>query len=146
MKRLLLLFALSLLLVAGGIQAQTPEGDKAKLQGTWKLVGMERGGESALDKVKEREPHLVIRGDRLLLQDKERTREMTYQLGADKKLRTIDIIEKGREQTTKGIYQLQGDDLKICTGAPGGERPKDFKTKAGTRDALMIFKRVADKE
>jgi hypothetical protein len=41
-----------------------------------------------------------------------------------------------------GIYELKGDDLKICfVHGGGGERPTDFASKEGTAQSLIVLKR-----
>jgi uncharacterized protein (TIGR03067 family) len=49
---------------------------------------------------------------------------------------------KGKKQL--GIYELDGDTVKFCFGAPGAERPSDFSSKPGDRRTLSVWKR--DKE
>jgi len=46
----------------------------------------------------------------------------------------------GVGQTFLGIYELDGDTLKWCTGNPRQQRPTDFVTKTG--QFLMILKRM----
>jgi hypothetical protein len=38
-------------------------------------------------------------------------------------------------------YELEGDTVKFCFGAPEGERPADFTSKRGDRRALSVWKR-----
>jgi uncharacterized protein (TIGR03067 family) len=35
-----------------------------------------------------------------------------------------------------GVYELDGDEFRICYAPPGKERPKDFSAKAGTGHRL----------
>ena len=55
----------------------------------------------------------------------------------------MDIIinEGGKELILKGIYALDGDDLKVCFGAPGEKRPTEFKTEGGSSEQLAVMKR-----
>ena len=39
-----------------------------------------------------------------------------------------------------GIYELKGDDLKMCVGMDG-DRPKEFATQAGINTMLFVLKR-----
>src|SRR5262249_23930638 len=42
----------------------------------------------------------------------------------------------------KGIYEFQGDKLRLFMGLPGGERPTEFKTKEGEKLWLRTFERI----
>jgi hypothetical protein len=41
----------------------------------------------------------------------------------------------------KGIYQLDGDKLKVAHGGPSDPRPKDFTSKEGSKVMVMVFQR-----
>lgn len=58
--------------------------------------------------------------------------------------KTIDMIftegpEKGK--TSLGIYELDGDNLKICLGLVGRDRPKEYLTKQNSGHALETLER-----
>jgi len=56
----------------------------------------------------------------------------------------IDITAPEGEQagkTSKGIYHLEGDTLKMCYAVPDKDRPKDFESKPGSGLTLVIWKR-----
>jgi hypothetical protein len=44
-------------------------------------------------------------------------------------------------QTAHGIYDLQGETLKICYAVPGAEAPKDFSEKAEGKQLLFVMQR-----
>jgi uncharacterized protein (TIGR03067 family) len=55
--------------------------------------------------------------------------------------KTIDLrVKKG---TQLGIYEVDGDILKICFAAPGKPRPAGFTTSAGDGHTSAVWKRVA---
>ena len=43
-----------------------------------------------------------------------------------------------------GIYELDGDTLKVCYAIDGGKRPAEFKAKPGSKHVLIVFKRLKD--
>jgi hypothetical protein len=45
------------------------------------------------------------------------------------------------ETTRLGIYELNGDTLRICRAEAGEERPMEFKSKEGTQTILSVAKR-----
>jgi uncharacterized protein (TIGR03067 family) len=59
--------------------------------------------------------------------------------------KTIDIIQtSGR--VIEGIYELDGDDLHICTAYEGFPRPSDFTFPGGSGNFFELFRRVKDKK
>lgn len=120
------------------------DNDADKIQGTWTCVSGEKDGTPIpADVVKQlklkltKDKYATRKGDELLF-------ESEYKLDASKKPAEIDIIGtegdlKGK--AAKGIYQLDGDTLKLCYVMPGGERPKEFSAKAGSGATFTVWKR-----
>ena len=50
-----------------------------------------------------------------------------------------DNPDKGK--TMLGIYELDGDTLKMCLTKPGNERPRDFTTKLGEPRMVTVYSR-----
>ena len=107
--------------------------DRAALQGEWEVVSAESNGEPP-------PPHLldgakfVFSGDKLTLMGK----EGTYTLNAAANPRQIDFVRGQGRQI--GIYELDGDQLKLCVG-PSDDRPKEFSTKPRTDHSSFVLKR-----
>ncbi len=67
-----------------------------------------------------------------------------YKLDPTASPKTIDIIKK--DMVELGIYELEGDTLRICL-AKDLRRPTKFESKSETgRNALVTFKRVSEKK
>jgi RNA polymerase sigma factor (sigma-70 family) len=115
--------------------------DKEKIQGTWTVVSVkDNGQESSADELKGLT--MVITHAKLVLKGvRGEEREFTYQLDPAQKPKWIDVADG--EKKMLGIYELDGDSLKICLNeTPGGERSTEFVSEAGTaNDQLMILKR-----
>jgi uncharacterized protein (TIGR03067 family) len=113
--------------------------DRAKLQGTWVAVSIERDGEKHFqgDVASYR---LTFAGDRLTFHSKNGDKVAPYRLDPTQKPKAIDIdYEEGI--TTQGIYELTGDRLKLCY-TKGGERPAGFDTTVGEWNTfLFIYER-----
>jgi uncharacterized protein (TIGR03067 family) len=112
------------------------------LQGDWTIQSMEQDGHKApAEKIKA--VRIVIDGDRLTVHG-EKGMESTIKLDSSKKPHHIDIVlndgpDKGK--VWHGIYELQGDDWKLCLGKPGKDRPTEFVSKEHSGFVLMLLKR-----
>jgi RNA polymerase sigma factor (sigma-70 family) len=61
-----------------------------------------------------------------------------YRLDAVKDPKQIDIGNKDNIGTIKGIYVLDGDELRLCLGARGQGRPQAFPEKPGPGEVLIL--------
>jgi uncharacterized protein (TIGR03067 family) len=134
-----LVIGFGLLVATAKAEDKPAKGDKEKIQGTWALVSGEHDGqpipEEAAKNIK-----LVFAGDKFTLHNNDRKTEGTFTLGPDKKPKEIDVDLGGG--AAKGIYQLDGDALKIAHGKVGDPRPKEFPKKAGDGLSVAVFKRA----
>jgi len=135
--------AVLLLLPAALLRAaDAPKGDK-DLEGTWEAIACVRDGKDApLD---QRAPVATIEGDHLTFKIGDETRKATLKVDATKTPRTMDVVfEDGphKGETVKVIYEVKGDELKVCHGDPGADRPTELSSKEGSGLMLMTFKRA----
>jgi uncharacterized protein (TIGR03067 family) len=65
--------------------------------------------------------------------------DWTFKLNAAKKPKEIDLI--AAKGVTKGIYALDGDNLKITLATGDGGRPTEFATKPGDGHYHAVLKR-----
>ncbi len=128
-----------------GQKDEKARSDHEQIQGTWTVVSGEKGGkrgDAGDGKVK-----VIIGKDKITVEKdgNQVEEEATYELGPTKKPKWIDLTVKreGKEGTMRGIYELDGDSLKICLNErPDDERSTEFVSKAGTpNDRLLILKR-----
>jgi uncharacterized protein (TIGR03067 family) len=112
-----------------------------ELQGTWKLVKVEKDGKD--QGVKPTDPDffkLQISGDKMTVQFTGSAEEGTYKAGRDEQIKTIDILpltndDKGK--TILGIYERTGDKLRLCVAEAGAKtRPKTFKSR---KDEVVVY-------
>jgi uncharacterized protein (TIGR03067 family) len=116
-----------------------------KLEGTWVIASMERNREQA-PKEALKGIRLIIKGDEFTIKDGNMTLKGTFKVDPAQKPKVLDATatEDGKKETTVGIYEFDGDMLKVCYTPEGGERPKEFSTKAGTNEhpiMLDVYKR-----
>jgi uncharacterized protein (TIGR03067 family) len=145
-KRLPLLTALLIALaVVGSVAADDAvKKDFEKLQGVWVVTAAEQDGK-ALDRLQGGK--LTVKDQNFHVKTASGT-EMKGDLTLDpaKKPKHIDWFHQEgllREKTWQGIYELEGDDLKICYAEAdsGKDRPDEFKTEADSKRLLVILKR-----
>ena len=142
LRALVLALTAGLLVAAGG---KDDAKDKEKLIGTWAPVSITVGGKPRPDE-EVKKSKMVIAADKItILREGKDEDKATYKIDTTKKPRTIDITPStGGEagQVMPGIYELDGDTLKMCFARPKGERPKEFASKEGTENAVIVLKRA----
>lgn len=142
-QRLAVLFV-GLAVVASARAEDAAKKDFAKLQGTWVVTAAEQDGK-ALDRLQGGK--LVIKDQNFHIKTASGT-EMKGDLQLDpaKKPTHMDWMHQEgllREKTWQGIYELDGDDLKLCYAEAdsGKDRPGEFKTEADSKRLLVVLKR-----
>jgi uncharacterized protein (TIGR03067 family) len=134
-----LLLAVSLLIAADTKDAKT---DKDKVQGGWTMVSGETNGKPAPDEYRKNFK-MTFSGDKLTVKfSNDKTKEGTYKLDSSKKPKEITITPSDGEKPLVGIYDLDGDNLKLCMSQPGGDRPKEFAAKEGAGTMLLVLRRA----
>lgn len=142
-------FTIGMILLAGLlVAADKPAKDDAKkdlelLQGGWTFVSAEKDGkpDEGLKNAK-----LVFKGDKFTRTAAGQSSTGTVKLDAAAKPKTLDgTFTEGpsKGQKIAAIYSLQGDVLIICSGGAGKDRPKEFASKSGTGNLLVVLKRDA---
>jgi uncharacterized protein (TIGR03067 family) len=130
----------------------TADGQKKDdpLQASWAVVQMERGGRNPpADLLKSMK--VVIKGDTLTMSDDKRGESATFKFDRAKKPHEIDLVFKEGpkgdvERTALGIFELDGDSLKLAWRKDGGPRPTEFASIKGERTSeFLILKREKGK-
>ena len=157
MSRTTLALVLGVLITPAAPLDEKAKPDPEQLQGTWKFVRLSLFGNEPpkefLPKVRvviegktfTIKPGIVFEGSnekpdgewKLGAKDGD---SVTIELDPSKKPKTIDLTTEfdGQKMTLHGIYQLDGDDLKICFGQ---QRPKEFPGKVDSGTVLYVLKR-----
>jgi uncharacterized protein (TIGR03067 family) len=136
--RVLTLVAAGLLVAADA--KEDVKKDQGRMQGTWKVESATKGGKQAPPE-RTKAMTLVIEGDKITVKENSHEEPATFTLKPDQKPPAIDIKpSRGGEKAVRGIYQLDGDTLKMCW-AREGDRPKEFASKEGSDSILLVLKR-----
>ena len=131
---------LTLGLLFGTPAANDDASDHEKIQAVWKVVAAEDSGRktpaAALKNFK-----LVITRDKITYTFGEKTTEWSYQLEATQRPKWIDL--RDGDETNLGIYELEGDNLRICfPEGRKGERSTAFESKPNSvNDVLIVLRR-----
>jgi uncharacterized protein (TIGR03067 family) len=93
------------------------------------------------------EGQLTFKGNTLHWKSNKDDDTGTFTIDPTKKPKHIDITAKGLNNgmTVKAIYELNGDQLKICMDPTSQDRPKEFKSKENSPLGVMILQRVKKK-
>jgi uncharacterized protein (TIGR03067 family) len=134
--------------VGGGDKGDKGKGDKldpAKLVGNWTFVAGVKGGDKmAAEALKDMK--VIFAKDTLTLKSGDVSFVMKYEVDPKQNPAGIklEITEGpvGVGSKSAGIIELNGDELRICYAAMGGDAPKTFESKAGSQDHLFTLKRA----
>jgi len=132
-----------LYLAAGLLVAADAPKDLKKVEGTWVLVSGEDDGKK-LSGESLKNARLTFEGDKHTVKVGDTTFTGTHKLDSTKKPKTIDISDTDgpfKGKTVLGIYELDGNEFRLCYAPPGKDRPKDFSAKAGTGNRFHVWKR-----
>lgn len=121
------------------------EKELQKFQGTWTFESVEAGGQAlSPDGLKgliltfEGAKHTVKKGDEVV-------QVGTQKIDPSKAPKAIDVtMTEGPNKgaVMLGIYEIDGDTLKVCFDAEGKKRPTEFKSAPGSQTFVNVHKRV----
>jgi uncharacterized protein (TIGR03067 family) len=121
--------------------AESP--DLKKIQGTWKVIEFVMHGEPQPDAF--RKGLRFTFKDNMMTMDGGGKREFKFKLDAAKKPRTLDFTAMGGPydgQTNPGIYEFDGDRLKLCLpNDTTKDRPTEFKSEKGSKVVYILLER-----
>ena len=117
--------------------------DPTKLVGTWTYVsGEEDGKKKTADDLKM--GTVEITKETIMLKGPDATYVIKYTLDTKKTPVHISMeITKGPQgegSKAEGIIELKGDELKLCYPPMGGDTPKDFSAKEGSKLHSFVLK------
>jgi uncharacterized protein (TIGR03067 family) len=110
-----------------------------QLQGTWRLVASERDGQ--VEKIQALNQQLITIKERSF--SVPGAQVVKFRIDPLESPKTIDFYH---QYTVPGIYELNGDNLKICICANTGERPNDFTTGPLSKRRIMVMVREKQPE
>ena len=131
-------------------KVETIKKERQRFQGTWQVVEYVTGGEPLPeDQVKAMQA--VFAGDRMTISmpKGESKREYTVTLDPSKKPAELEATPEIAKIKAKirpgmpGIYEFEGDTLKLCLARLGGKiRPKEFESTAAAGTILIKLRKA----
>jgi uncharacterized protein (TIGR03067 family) len=116
----------------------------ARFVGTWRFVSMEMAGKK-LPEAAYRDGRLVITpGGKFSAEEGSQPFRGTFKVDVSKSPKWIDVTVLDGPvagQTARGIYELDGDTYRVCSGQFGQERPTEFAAPAGSQNILQVLHR-----
>ncbi|HLX63219.1 MAG TPA: TIGR03067 domain-containing protein [Planctomycetota bacterium] len=143
MRRIALQFAVLALIVCA-CAARAEDEDAKKMEGSWTIESVTSKGEKQpAEQLKD--ITMVITGNKMQMKLKdEAVSTVTFKLDGEQKPKHIDLTHVDGDQKDKvelGIYELDGDTLKLTSSDPGEKRPEAFESAAGSKIDFLVLKR-----
>jgi uncharacterized protein (TIGR03067 family) len=132
-----------LLGAADGPREEAVRQEIQKLQGTWAAASLVRDGADLPD-VLVKQFKLVVKGDEYRFGFGQPDVEGAFRIEPTREPKEIDSragVGANKGNVYPGIYDLDGDTLKVCFAAAGRERPKEFASKPGSMSFVAVLKR-----
>jgi uncharacterized protein (TIGR03067 family) len=115
------------------------------LEGEWTFAALEVDG-APVPAPAFANSRILMEGNRFRMESAEAVYDGTFEIDVEPEPATIDIgFVEGPEagNTALGIFALEKDQLIICLGLVGSDRPKAFKTSQGSGHALERLRRAS---
>ncbi len=115
----------------------------ATLQGEWVGTSFVNDGKEQ-DNFKDQKPRLTIKGSGYKLGDNDQLKG-TFEVDPARSPKAIDVTVEGYTKEGKflpGVYEVKGDELKVCLSDVAQDRPTEVTAKEGSKRILFTFKRV----
>jgi uncharacterized protein (TIGR03067 family) len=135
---------LALVLFAASAFAQNDaQKEQAKFQGMWVIESAQADGKEIPSDV-FKSFKITFKGDAYTMQMGQEKIEGTFRLDSSANPKQIDILpengpDRGRVQA--GVYEVDGNKLRISAAQPGKGRPANFDTKDQPGQTLLVLRK-----
>jgi uncharacterized protein (TIGR03067 family) len=114
--------------------------DLKRMQGDWMVVSMTFNGMKYPDEEAQSLFRTIEGNSYQVARYSKQVVKGTFQLDPSAMPKTIDSLPAADpSKPLLGIYEFDGDTLKICNSQPGEPRPGNFEAKAGSGHTLTIW-------
>lgn len=141
MTRVVLLLLAAAVLAAADAPAGDGKKDLERMQGDWACDSYAADGMKLPDD--DAQAYFrTIRGDTYTVaRFKKVLGKGTFKLDASKTPKAIDALPAGRDKPLLGIYEFDGEKMKLCFAGPDKERPTAFTSEEGSGRTLTVWVR-----
>jgi RNA polymerase sigma factor (sigma-70 family) len=118
--------------------AAATQDDLKRLQGKWEGIPVIQGGKA----VNGHLTSFTIQGEKISY---DATRVERFKIDSTKKPKHFDLTvlaNEKEEKTVQGIFEIKGDELRICLEVGGKGRPTAFERTEGSPNRLIVLKRL----
>lgn len=121
--------------------------DLTRMQGKWSSASVVRNGERLPDEAAQALFRIVKDDQFTIYRYNKPVSKGTLKIDATKRPRTIDVTSANLPAGVKavyGIYEFDGERLKVCMAPAGRSRPTRFEAPADSDLTLTVWERVKD--
>ncbi len=141
MKRYIFHFLVFAAMAGTALTVNAADTEEEILRGEWELASIEVQGKSLPAPVGKSGSIVFDKGGKLILKDPGKPDKLgKYKIDAGKEPKQIDLIVSKDGEAMQGIYEWDGEQLKMAFSAEGpkGKRPGEFK---GENILIVSWKR-----
>jgi uncharacterized protein (TIGR03067 family) len=141
LKRYILLALATFVLTAGAAPREATEADDLKkMQGDWMVVSMTANGMRYPDEEAQALFRTIEGNNYQISRYSKPFAKGTFKIDPAATPKTIDSSPAtDPSKPLLGIYEFEGENLKVCNAQPGKPRPSDFEAKAGSGHTLTVW-------
>lgn len=145
-----LVVAAASLTVGGGVLSaggddEAVKKDRKQMAGTWRVISYEREGKKTSAEQLEKTRSIISADGKAMVQREGKTiARGSIKIDPTKKPKQSEATYTEGElkgKTVQGIYEVDGDDMRICFSLPGKDRPTEFSSKPDSGHVLITYKR-----
>ena len=126
--------------VAALLYSAEKKAEPNPLDGKWEVVAAKFDG-ADVQRLKGR--MLAFTDSKMVVDGSDKKENaLSYTLDTKADPMQIDLERASAKQKALGIFVIEKDELKICYGEPSSVRPKEFDSRKGDKNFLLILKRA----
>jgi uncharacterized protein (TIGR03067 family) len=120
--------------------AVTKPSGEGELVGEWEMVNAWQEGQALDPRMVKTARRITTATHTTTYFGKQVFLNATYTTDATRRPKAIDLVNRGKPQL--GIYEVEGDTMRICFAPPGKPRPADFESRPGDGNTAAEWRRV----